>query len=357
MSKPSFKILPQSSLGIDVGVSCIKLTELSRWGQKTKLKNYGEISVPSFYEEPFRTFEKRSLSLFTSDIAQVIKAIVKEAQIKTRQAVFTIPDFSTFFTNFKIPSMSEKELEEAVRYEARRHVPVPLKEVSLDWSQTGTIVRAGKEEIGILLVAVPRDIIYQYQQVAKESNIQLQYLEAEVFSLIRALSSDQPRTEALIDMGAQSTTINIVQDGDLKMSHSLDVSGNRLTIRIAKELGVDNEKAEALKKKYGIDPGSSSGKRFKKLLHPLINSIIMETQEISRDFYRSQGAEIQKVILAGGSVSLPGLKEFLNSKLKTEIEIANPFSSISSPSILKKTLKNMGPRYAVSVGAALRGIK
>ena len=66
--------------------------------------------------------------------------------------------------------------------------------------------------------------------------------------------------------------------------------------------------------------------------------------------------EIKKIILAGGSALLPGLADYLNERLKSEIEIADPFYNISYPPVLEQTVKEMGPTYAVAIGMALRGL-
>ena len=53
------------------------------------------------------------------DVSEIIRAILKEAGIKTKEAVFSIPDFSTFFTTFQLPPMSEEELPGAVHTKIR----------------------------------------------------------------------------------------------------------------------------------------------------------------------------------------------------------------------------------------------
>ena len=104
----SFKFLPRSSVGIDIGTSSLKVVELSRWGTRKSLKNYGEIQASMLYDKPFRTFDKNTLTLSSEDIARGVRAICQEAKIETKEAVFSIPDFSSFFTYFELPAMSKE---------------------------------------------------------------------------------------------------------------------------------------------------------------------------------------------------------------------------------------------------------
>jgi len=292
--------------------------------------------------------------LSSPDVSKVIKAILKEAQIKTKEAIFTIPDFSTFFTTFKLPQMTEGEVPRAVEFEARRHIPIPVSEVILDWFLIkGKLGRKGKG-LSILLVAVTKEVIGRYQEIAKASHLNLKCLEAEAFSLTRALAKDSKGLVCLINIGAQSTTINIVDNGVLKLSYSSDVSGNNLTYAITKSLSVDFQKAEFLKQERGLE-----SEEIKQILLPLINLIIIEVERIFKDFQRAEGVEgkeVQKIILAGGSALLPGLTQYIFSCFKKETTIANPFSDFSYPPVLEKKIKEIGPFLSTAIGAALRSL-
>ena len=353
-----FKKAPQSFLGVDIGTFSIKIVELSRWGQRKKLENYGEIQAESLYEKPFRTFEKSTLTVSGSDVVNAISAILSESRMKTKKAFFSIPDFSSFFTTFELPPMTEEELPQAVQYEARQHIPLPLSEITLDWQIVGgEKALAAKQQSGfkILLVAVPNEVIQQYQDIALEAKLELLSLEAEVFGPVRALTKGTAAV-TLVDIGARSSTINIVDGGILKVSHSFDTAGNDFTDVVSKGLGVDYREAEALKRKYGIKSNLQEV-NTRELILPLIDLILDEIKKISQNFYRTENKEIQKVILVGGVAFLPGLADYFSETLGKPVEIANPFADIYYPPILENILKEMGPSFAIAVGLALRGLE
>lgn len=351
-----FEIFPKKFLGIDIGTSSIKAVELSSFGKRKKLENYGEISALAFFEKPFRTFEKNTLLLSAQEIAKATQAILEEAKIKTKKVCFSIPDFSSFFTWFELPPMSREEVSQAVRFEARQQIPVPLSEVTLDWQVIeGKISDKEKAKLKILLVAVPNEIIGQYQAIATLCHLELQALEAEVFGLSRAVVKNEKGVVALIDIGAQSSTCNIIENGVLKRSHSFDICGNDLTQTISRAFGIDYQEAEKLKKKQGIL--FSQLKDTRKVLLPLIDLMLAEIKKTCQNFYQSELKDAKKLVLAGGSALMPGLKEYFQEQLQKEVEIGNPFSAIFYPPILEKTLKELGPSYAIAVGIALRGVE
>lgn len=345
-----FKMIARSCLGVDIGSSSIKVVELSKSGKRIRLENY--IEAQSLPKKPFLTYRETSATLSSQDIAQTLQFILKQSNIKTKKAIFTIPDFSSFFTWFDLPKMEEEEIPEAIKYEARQHVPFPLSEVTLDWQIIGD---GGKEEkLKILLVAVHNEIINQYSKIALLCQFELQALEAEVFALSRSSVKEKNKIIALVDIGARTTTCSIIDNGVLKRSYSFDISGEELTHIISRSLNVDFQKAEEIKKNYGI---FSKEKSLKEILLPLLGLILTEVKKVLENFYQSESKGVQKIILSGGGVLLSGLKEYFEEDLKKEVEIASPFSGIFYPPVLEKTLKEIGPSYAIAVGAALRGLE
>lgn len=352
-----FESISKNFLGIDIGTATIKVVELSKHGDRIKLENYGEASAMTLYEKPFRTIDKNTLLLSSQEIAKAILAILEEAKISEKKAVFSIPDFASFYIDFSLPPMTKEEVPDAVKYEARQYIPMPLSEVVLDWSVIEGEIGRGKKKgtpLKILLIAVPTEFINQYQEIASLSQLKLQSVEAEAFSLIRSLLRGTKGTVCVLDIGAQSTNINIVEDGVLKKSYSFDMSGNELTQLVSKSMSIGYNDAEALKKEKGMD---DSDPAIRKILLTLINFMIAETEKILRSFYQSGGKEIDRIILSGGTAGMPGLRKYFSESMKKEVEIADPFKNIFYPPILEERLKQMGPSYTIAVGAALRGLE
>lgn len=350
---------PKNFIGIDIGTSAIRVVELSRKKNKLHLGNYGEVQSTVFKKRPFRIFYKNSVSLSNGQIAKAISSILEETGIETKEVSFAIPDFASFFTSFEIPVMDESEIPQAVQYEVRPYVPIPLSEVTLDW-----VIIAGQPSstpLKILVVAIPNDVIAQYREIAQMAQLNLRTLESEVFALARAVRNysqgrdDAQKIIALLDIGARSTTCSILDKGVLKTSHSFQVGGNELTEVVAKSLNIDYNKGEELKMEKGLAPGGNG--ELRNVLNPLVDSIFEETKEVFRHFFREEGKEVDKIMLTGGVSSMPGLKEYCATSLKKPTVILNPFSNIAYPKVLSSVLKKMGYSYSVSVGLALKGLE
>ncbi len=346
-------LFSKKSLGIDIGVSSIKIVELS-WAnnKKIKLENYAEFRFP--HATSLTIFNQETMLLSSNVAAGVLTGLFDKLKIDQKKIALALPDFSTFFTTFTLPPMSETELPQAIEFEARHHVPLPLQEVVFDWQIIGKQEGSSIAKQKILLVAVPKNVLAHYQKMADLSKLTIKGMEAEVFGLMRSSipkdMADKP--VALVDFGWQGTTLSIVLNNKLFASYSFDLSSIGLTKKIAAGLNTDFRVAEKLKKKHGLDPQNNE---VYKILADRINSFTTEVQKVCNDFYEKEGKEVKDIILTGGSALLFGLKEYLKERLKKEVQIANPFSQLSYPKVLENRLQKMGPSFAVAVGVALMG--
>ncbi|MDD4531813.1 MAG: pilus assembly protein PilM, partial [Candidatus Pacebacteria bacterium] len=246
-------VKPKSSksLGVDIGTKVIRAVEISEKKGGVVLENYGEVNLDVACKEFFRSFDKKNLNPAVDNISAALKAIIEETGIKTKKVVFSLPDFATFFTTFELPPMSKKEVAEAVGFEARKYIPLPLSELVLDWQLIGKDPSL-KENNKILVMAVPKIIVEQYKTIAEQAGLELTALEAEAMALKRAVISETDSVSCLLEIGFQSTNINIVDGGFMKMSFSFDMAGKDLTYSLSETLNIPMGEAEIAKKKQGL---------------------------------------------------------------------------------------------------------
>lgn len=349
------KFFSKRCLGIDIGAFSIKIIELSMLGKKKRLENYIKFTFP-LKDPSLKLFHKENLNLLSEKASNVLNAILQKAGIKEKNAAFALPDFCSFITSFELPPMNEKEVAQAVEFEARHHIPLPLSEVTFDWQIIEKEEIASELKLKILLVAIPNKVLWDYQKMVNLTQIELKGMEAEIFALIRACipESLEQKPVGLVDIGWKSTTVSIVENKVLKASHSFDISSNTLTKILSSSLKVDLDQAEKLKTKYGLDPNR---KDVQKILIPEINSLAFEIDKVCQNFNQNENRKIDNIILSGGTANLFGLKEYLEVKLKKQVQIANPFGNFSSPPILQHRLKELNPSFAIAAGVALMGVE
>lgn len=347
MANPFSFLFAKRMLGIDIGTSSIKIVELSLRGKNKKLENYGEMRLALPQES------KAEGKVLPGGVAvSRMKQILGEANIKTKSAVFSIPDFLTFSTSFEIPKMPDKEVAGAVTFNAAQYVTLPMSEVTLDWKVISGASNANSMKV--FIVAIPNQVIRDYQTIAKGVGLELYALEAEVFGLVKALVRNTIKTICLLDLGEQSSTINIIDQGALKRSYSSTFSASQLTGALSSVLKLTPLQAEDIKNREGM---SSAKPEVLKTITPFIDQLLEQVKSVSDDFSKSDKKNVEEVYLTGGTANLIGLKEYVAKNLQKPVTIPDCFADIAHPIALGEALREMNGRFSVAVGMAQDGLE
>jgi type IV pilus assembly protein PilM len=353
-----------SVLGIDIGSSCIKVVQLKKKGGKAILETYGEI-----FTGPYNNTDPgRSTVLGVDKVAEALKDLLKESNTTTVNSGISISVSSSLISFIKMPTLDERQLIEMVPIEARKYIPVPISEVSLDWwpipkdestfseFQNGQKVVADEKNTEILLVAIHNDALTRNKEIQKVSNLDVTFSEIEIFSNMRSVLEPSMSPQMIVDFGAGNTKVFIVEKGILRSYHTISKGSQDITMSISKSMNISFDEAEKIKKENGIinQVGDSSVSQVSFIT---IDYILAEISRMIINYYRKTDKKISKIVLAGGGAMLKGLKEKSQETFDIQVDIADPFSKVDYPAFLSEVLKVAGPEFSVAIGLAIRKLQ
>lgn len=358
-----FKKKSSNYLGIDIGTTGIRLVELAKEGAKQNLVNYGHLESEDYLSLGGGSGNKKLVDntyLSHDKIVKDLKEVIAAMAIDAQKVSMSIPISSAFSSVISLPSIDEDEIDKAVNFEARKYIPIPLEEVNFGWS----LVSSGnsgdknaKKIIRVLLVAIPKDITIKYSNITQSLNLDLISLETESFPLARSLVDGERGVFTICDIGSKTTSITIVEDGVVLASHSVsNIGGLEITNILSHGFNIDPKRAEALKRDIGLK-FSGADKKVSEIMMPIVSVIASDIKKINETYTRDYKKEIDKIILTGGSASLPGIVEFFKNELRVGVEIGNPWKKISYDEKLSPKLAEIAPQFSIAVGLALRGFE
>jgi len=343
----------QSFVGVDIGGSGVKAVQLGDDNGRPRLMSYGAI-------EQVIDIVKNDSPANRQVVIEALKALLKQAKITTSRAVTALPSFSVFSSIISLPLMTKKELNSAVRWEAKKFVPMPIDDLVLDWKllqeAPGALKTKEKtpKNLRVLITAAPKSLVRRYLEIFKAVNLQIINLETEALALERALIGSDSAPAMIVDIGATATDIAVLVDGIPLINRSIDVGGQTITTTVAQSLNIDRERAEQFKRDFGISSGQQAVSQVPKTIEFVVSSIINEIRFVL-NLYRAQGsAPVEKIILAGGSAFLMNLPEFLERTLSIKTFIGDPWARVIYPLELKPVLQEIGPKFSVAIGLAMR---
>jgi type IV pilus assembly protein PilM len=357
-----------SVLGVDIGTSAIKIVQVKKQGGGAVLENYGALALG-----PYANLEVgQSTSLSSRRIIEALRDLIREIETNVKDAAIAIPLKDTMISSIEMPNVGKKQLESMVPIEARKHIPVPMSEVALNFwvmpqeesksipAQASTDKKnkndnSDKDSVEVLIAAIHNDSINKYQEIEKGAGVKAKLFEIEIFSTIRSLIGNDTGPIMIIDIGAGITKIATVEYGILRGSHIINRGSQDITRALSMAFGLSIEKAEELKR----DPSlldEETKKRFVDIVSLPFGHIFSEANSVLLDYQKKHNKVINKVIFSGGGVLIPGFSDIAKNVFKTEVIVGDPFARLEAPVFLRETLKSAGPEFSVAVGLALEAI-
>src|SRR3989344_4822813 len=330
----------KSKLGVDIGTSTIKVVQLKRDNGKFLLETYGMVNAAS------QVMSKADVDVI-SQTAGVLKTLLEKAKVTTKKVIASLPNNIVFVSVIDMPALSDKELKNAIEWEARRYVPLPLEEVTLSWS----VMRESQtaEKIKVLITAVPTTVVENYSRMFKLAGLQPVALEIEALALVRSLAGRRQNAFIMVDIGARNTSLNLVDKGFLRISRNLPVGGDTITSGISQSLHVRVARAEQFKMDLGL---SGDLQQIPQVMKSSMESIKNETSQLIK-IYEASGGTISEIIFAGSGGYLPGLAPFF-SDLGVKTSLGDPFKFVGFDERLKSSLSKVSMGLSVALGLAMR---
>lgn len=341
-------------LGVDMGGASIKVVELTKSGERFKILNYGILETKKYLEDPVKVLQSGSLKIQDKEAAALLRTLLEEMKTKAKIALFSLPSFSVFTILLEMPVLAPQETNKAVGFQARQLIPLPIDQVSLDWTKVDEFENErGQRYQRILLTGIPNELLETYKRIARMAGLRLVFLELETLALIRSLFTMNNQIVMTVDIGTQTTTTTVADQGVLKYSNTSDHGGYYLTQALTRSLGISAVRAEELKRRRGL-LGTGGEAELSTLLVSFLDVIIDEVSSARDSYERRYGKRVQKAVLTGGGANLAGIDKYFNEHLGLEVYHPSVFLDVEYDPSLELIVKNLTNELAVGVGVAKR---
>lgn len=346
-------ISKKNMVGLDIGSSSVKAVELQGKNGSFQLMSLGYENLQSDSIVDGQIME-------LNNVSNVIANIFSEHKIATTRVAAGVSGHSVIVKNIVLPQMSEDELQESFSWHAEEHIPFDISDVNLDYQITGK----APDALHVLLAACKRDKIANLKQAIQLAGKQPVVIDVDAFALQNCYELNyQPQPGqivALLNIGASTTNINILNGARSVFTRDASVGGNQYTGLLQKELGLTFEQAEAVKRGLMLPEGVEASS-IEPIMETVSDILALEIQK-TMDFYRATAEDgesaVQKLLISGGGSKLSGLMEYLANRFEIPVEVFDPFRQIrvDARSFDPDYMREIVPEMAIAVGLALRGV-
>ena len=340
-------------IGLDISSTSVKLVELSQTAG-------GGYVLERFAQEPLEKgwITDGQIEKFP-EVAAAVRRVVDKSGTKTRNVALAMPQSAVITKKIMLPAgLREEEMELQVESEANQYIPFSLDEVSLDFCVIGPSLTS-PGDVEVLIAASRKDRVQDRQGLAEAAGLKPVVLDIESHASRLAMSriiatlpnEGKDALVALFEIGADTTSLKVLKDDEMLYDRDQAFGGSQLTQLISRQYGFSFEEAEQ-KKLAGELPDDYGNV----ILAPFVDSLSQEIGRALQYFFTSTPHhKVHYVMLAGGTATLPGLKDRLTELTGFASMVVNPFDSMRFGTAVKEArVRKEAPSYLTACGLAMR---
>ncbi len=332
--------------GFDIGYNSIKVLQAGQVNKKYVISGYG---AAGFSPDAVKDGVITDLEAVAATAHELFsKHLIGD--ITTSRVVMSLPAARCYNRTVRLPKLANSELQNAVDQEVEQYIPVPNADLYVDYSR----IRETENELELLVVAVPKQIVASYLDLARILNLEVVGIQTSIAAGGRLFLETENATAptVLIDFGTLSSDITIYDKG-LVLTSTIPAGGDHFTDKIVATLGVTKQEAHIIKTKYGLGV-SKKQREITEGVTPILQQMIKEIKRMIRYYEERTDTDhkIGQVVTMGGGANMPGLSDYLTNTLRIPTRMCEPwqklgFGDLQPPNNVEKSM------YVTAAGLAL----
>jgi type IV pilus assembly protein PilM len=341
-------------LAVDLGGRVTKAVHVQRRGDNFILCRYALTDAPIFD----KTLSADLLKEHLTTLSQGFEGKVKHVAL-------TVGVNDAVVRHVEMPPMPTEDIRAVLKHNSRVYLQQDLTGFVFDCfslaNGSAKPVKAPEAPKGgkaagqkqtVLIAGAKKQLIDEYVSAIKSAGLMAEHIVPGVIGPVNAFEKAMPEffgkdVVALVDIGFKSSSISILQEGELILSRVVGIGGDRLTTGLAESMNISYAEAEGIK----IGMASEVQSVLESLLTPLGREL-----RASIDFFEhQQDRTVTQVFLSGGSARSEFISQTLRHELMVECTPWNPvgFLKTTLPSDQTAELEQVAPQLTVAIGTAL----
>ena len=154
-------------------------------------------------------------------MGETILGAVKQAGITTKNIAIGLPAGKTFTAIIEVPNAPKKQLENTIKYEVDKYIPMSVDEAEFDYTILG-VSPNDPAKAEVLLSSTSKDYAENMMELIEGLGLNVIAQEPEPLAMARALLPvGSKEARMMIDLGERSTDIVVMYEGVPRLVRSV----------------------------------------------------------------------------------------------------------------------------------------
>jgi len=306
----------QNPIGLDIGSTSVRAVETTRGREGPSVTRFGAVPLAPGVVQGGVVQDAAALTA-------AVRQLWSTARFGTRKVAVGVTNPQIVVRQMTVANLPPRELRESLPFQVRDSLPLPVERSLLDFYPLAE--GETPETVTGLLIAAPKEAVLTAVQAVERAGLHVARVDLASFALLRAASRLDKRVEAIVDIGAQITSVIVHDDGDPLIVRTVPRGGAEITEKLATALKIDTRAAEDLKCNTGVvedaDGESKASEVIREAVKPLVNEIRSSFAYLNTG---ERATRVTRLLLSGGGALLPGFVEMLAGQLNVTTEYVDP---------------------------------
>jgi type IV pilus assembly protein PilM len=337
----------RTTVGLDIGSGLVKVAVMDHAKSEPELVR---VSIVPLLADAIVEGEVMDPGI----VAEAIKTALESAGVTKGDIVTAVGGRDVIIKKIQIERVKEQQARELMRWEAEQHVPFDMESVEMDFQILDP--DGSGSEMSVLLVAAKRDLIESKMRLLSDAGLTPAIVDVDAFALHNAFELNYPDAMrgvvALINIGNETTNINILDGGVPILTRDITVGTRRFREDLQRERGLGADEAAGLIQGYDRSPHLDA------VIEGRGEEIAVGIERAAAFLASSSRSQnqISGVYTCGGGSRIPGLADALGQRLRMKVEQANPLASlrVRDGALDSLVTDEVAPLLMLPVGLALR---
>lgn len=339
--------------GIDIGSRSIRAVELSEPTKaKPTLLRYAEVVLPEGAVSRGEVIEPNTVSA-------AIRQLWSSGGFKTKRVVLGMGNQRVLARDLSVRKAPLKQIREALPFEVQEMLPVPVADALLDFYPISESVGEHGPVVNGLLIAAVKEAVLGNVRAAQSAGLTAVDVDLIPFALSRSLVSRAGvgGTVALIDIGAETTSVVIVRNGVPQFVRIVPTGGDDLTLALKNGLETDRAQADAIKKGLGLAAQITSpeDKPAIDIIYQVVSDQLTSLRNTIVYYANTRPHDpVTRILLGGGGGRLIGLAHALQELTRVPVDAVDPLAGVSIARTVDVSRLKANPQsLSVAIGLAI----
>lgn len=334
-------------IGLDIGSSSIRAVEVRRSKDDYTLVNFGQFPleagtvVAGVVQNP-------------AGLTVALKQLWAASKFGSKKVTLAVTNPQLVVREASVANLPASQMRQALPFQVKDQLPLAVERSLLDFyplEQPGD-----NPTVRGLLIAMPKDAVLALVQAVQKAGLKVNGVDLASFAMLRAASRLDAQVEAIVDIGANITSVVVHADGEPLFVRTLPRGGTEITESIATRLGLQPSEAETVKCRFGLhgDGNPDTVAALVDAVRPLANELRSSFTYLASGERQKQ---VTRISLCGGSALMPGLAEHLQEQFGVAVMYADNAARLrDTRKARERGFDSFVPSAAVSIGLTLGAV-